>query len=394
MKNPEVSITPEVLSWARESIGYSIDDIVEKLKSKKVTAATVTAWERGSEQPTYTQLEKLADTYKRPIALFFLPKPPEEEELSAKLRSLPSDYQKSLPPAIRYLVRTASARQIDLADMYAGTPPGDIHNFRHRLGGVGNINLHDAKKLAVKVRRILDVPLTKQWGYKNSDEALKVWRQQLENLGIWVFKEAFHDDDYCGFCVHDENFPIIYINNSTPKNRQIFTLFHELGHLLAAHGGVDFRKKVEREFGGRYRQEEVFCNAFAGSLLVPDTDFSMSTAPDDEEIRACAAKYKVSREVILRRCLDKNLVTKDFYNERVDAWNSEWEQSTNNEQSKGGGGDYYANQVVYLGHKYLALAFKQYYQHRIDEYQLSDLLGGVKIRSLETLEEYMLKGIR
>ena len=75
-----IPVNPEVLRWARKTSGFGIDDVVDKLKRKKVTAKTVASWEKGTSSPTYTQLEKLAyDIYKRPLALFFFPDPPEEE---------------------------------------------------------------------------------------------------------------------------------------------------------------------------------------------------------------------------------------------------------------------------------------------------------------------------
>jgi len=42
---------------------------------------------------------------------------------------------------------------------------------------------------------------------------------------VFVFKDAFRAEDYCGFSLFDPVFPLIYVNNSMPKSRQIFTLF-------------------------------------------------------------------------------------------------------------------------------------------------------------------------
>jgi Zn-dependent peptidase ImmA (M78 family) len=42
---------------------------------------------------------------------------------------------------------------------------------------------------------------------------------------VFVFKDAFRAEDYCGFSLFDPVFPLIYVNNSMPKSWQIFTLF-------------------------------------------------------------------------------------------------------------------------------------------------------------------------
>ena len=373
MRMIEAKITPEVLTWARESQGHSIDEVVDKLK-KKITSETVKAWESGDKYPSYAQLKKLAGIYKRPIAIFFFPSPPEEPSIQKKFRSLPESYVKNLSPKIRYTIRKAEARQIDLDDLHGGIAPFDIQDFRNKIK---DIPRESPKELAKQVRKIIGVSLKEQFDFSKDDVALKCWRSKLENVGIWIFKDAF-DDDYCGFCLHDEHFPVIYLNNSMPKSRQIFSLFHELGHLLKGGNGIDFRDNI----GGEYEKEEVFCNAFAGSFLVPDEDFSILKEPSDEKIEEWAKKYHVSREVILRKCLDKGLIDNEFYNKKVKKWQAEWD---NRGSKTGVGGNYHYTQKAYLGDKYLKLSFKQYYQQRIDEYQLADYLR-VKIKAIPNLE--------
>ena len=279
-------------------------------------------------------------------------------------------------------------RQINLHDLHGEDYSTDIKIFKSKIE---DIPLNDAKKLATEVRKILDVPLNEQFGWKTEDDALKQWRNRLENVGIWIFKDAFQSEDYCGFCLYDKHFPLIYLNNSVPKQRQIFTIFHEVGHLLIAKGGVDFRNNAEHGLQGIYRQEEVFCNAFAGAFLVPDSDFPIAAVPSEKQISDCAKKYNVSREVILRKCLDRNLVTQEFYEEKVREWRENWKARKQSTTEEGGGGNYYATQKAYLGDKYLTLLFKQYYQQRIDESKLADYLG-VKVGSIQTLEGYMLGG--
>ena len=74
-KSLEVVVEPKVLLWARESIGLGVQEITKRLQ---VTENTLEKWESGQKKPTLTQIEKLAKIYKRPLAVFFLPKPPEE----------------------------------------------------------------------------------------------------------------------------------------------------------------------------------------------------------------------------------------------------------------------------------------------------------------------------
>src|SRR3546814_19407488 len=67
------------------------------------------------------------------------------------------------------------------------------------------------------VRRYLGVSLEQQCAWRDDETALKEWRAALQRVGVFVFKDAFRTDDFSGFCLYDEEFPIIYVNNSSAK---------------------------------------------------------------------------------------------------------------------------------------------------------------------------------
>ena len=77
-REPVAGIQPEIFRWARTTCGLSVADVAQMLKRP---SEEIEAWESGEEAPTYPQLEKLAyQIYKRPLAVFFLPPPSEEEK--------------------------------------------------------------------------------------------------------------------------------------------------------------------------------------------------------------------------------------------------------------------------------------------------------------------------
>ena len=398
-----ITTTPSVLKWARKTSGYSENEVIKHLNEKRVSISIFRQWELGQEQPSYSQLKKLATFYKRPIAVFFFPQPPQEESAQEKLRAVPETYTKSLTPKVIRLVKKAQIRQINLYEMYGDILPRDFQNF---TSSIGNINFSGIKTLAAQVREALGVSLKEQFQWKDIDRAFKEWRRKLENIGIWVFKESFGEKNYSGFCLYDEVLPIIYISTNSGKDkatgqsgkiakqRQIFTLFHELGHLLIGKGGIDFRDNVETKFIGSYKEEEVFCNAFAGEFLVPDESIDISDIPSDVEIYNYASQYKVSREVILRKYLNEKLVAQSFYDEKRKMWEQQWEDNENRKvesDDKKPIVSYYATQKSNLGDKYLEIAFQQYYRKNISEDQLADYLE-VKVKSLSGIEGNLLKG--
>jgi len=386
-----IPINPEVLRWARETSGFGIDDVVGKLKRKKVTAKTIASWEDGTTSPTYAQLEKLAyEIYKRPLALFFFPEPPEEETPAQSFRTLPQEEIDLLEPRLLYLVRQAKVMQENLKELFDGINPA-------RKSVCSNITINSSdtiSDIAKTVRDYLGVGLNEQYALTTNDKALKYWREVLEEHGVFIFKDAFKDEECSGFCLYDNVFPIIYINNSQAKIRQIFTLFHELAHLLFRTGGIDLRHDdfVQR-MKGPNKRIEVFCNRFAGEFLVPTRDIKprIHNLPiDNNLINQLAKKYSVSREVILRKCLDLNRITKAFYEKKVKEWDEERLERKSSGSNKNSP-TYYDVKKAYLGTHYIDIAFSRYYQNRISIGQLADYLG-MKEAHVRIFESYALHG--
>ncbi|MEA2046668.1 MAG: ImmA/IrrE family metallo-endopeptidase [Euryarchaeota archaeon] len=313
-----IPVNPDVLKWARETAGLSVDDVVRKMKRKRVTAETVLSWESGEDSPSYPQLERIAyKIYKRPLALFFFPEPPQEETPRQSFRTLPEYAIERLPERIRFLIRKARVMQLNLAELYDNANPASRHIVRD-LSFDPSVS---SEEMAATVRDYLGIDLSRQRRWNNSEEALKVWRDALEEHGVFIFKDAFRAEAFSGFCLYDEQFPIIYVNNSKPKNRQIFTLFHELAHLLFRTSGIDTPLDDYLDhLVGDSRRIEVLCNLFTGEFLVPRRDFEhriRGIAINDESIQELAETYNVSREVILRKPLDKKLVEQEVYEENV-----------------------------------------------------------------------------
>jgi Zn-dependent peptidase ImmA (M78 family)/transcriptional regulator with XRE-family HTH domain len=377
--NVKLPINPAILRWARESQNLLIEDVA--LKMNKPTYA-IEAWEKGDSSPTYVQLETLAYTvFKRPVAVFFFPEPPEEVTPKNSFRTLPESEVEELAPTFLCVFRQAQTMQINLEELTDGQNPAPkkmIEDLTFDIHG-------DIRKMVESVREYLGVSLAEQVAWADTEEALDGWRSAVEDKGIFVFKEAFRDNEISGFCLYDDEFPIIYINNSMPKTRQIFTLFHELTHLLFKTGGVDKQNDAFlRRIKGDNRKIEVLCNRFAGEFLVPKDDFDKIISGvqiNEQAVENLAKRYNVSREVILRKCLEKRLVDQAYYEEQSQRWIKEARERA----AERVGGNYYSNKATYLGESYLNLAFTSYYQKRFSPDQLAEYLG-VKVASIPGLE--------
>lgn len=377
MPKEQIPINPGLVTWARERAGLTLDEAAQTFKR-------IAEWERGESFPTYAQLEQLSDSFKLPIAVFFFPTPPNVPPIQETFRTLPDTEFVLLPSRIRLLLRKAKALQLNLFELTQGRNPAPRLITRD-LAFATNAAVG---RMAADVRAYLGVSIEQQTGWADDDVALKAWRRSLFDVGVFVFKDAFKYEEFSGFCLYDEVFPIIYANNSTSKTRQIFTLLHELAHLLFHTSGIDrITDAYMSRLTGEARQIEVLCNRFAAFFLVPEDALTAAMAgreASEATAQELAARFHVSRESIFRRFLDRALIDSERYEEAAERWAGQ-------RQGGGAGGDYYWTKLAYLGREYVALALSQFHQNRIDETQLAEYLD-TKPRNIGGLKQYFERG--
>jgi Zn-dependent peptidase ImmA (M78 family) len=375
MAREGIPINGDVITWARQRAGMSPDEAEKKFPK-------IAAYEAGDLLPSYPQLEAMATEFRIPVAVFFFPERPSVPPIQETFRTLPDSEFAQLPRRIQYLLRKAKAFQLGLSELTQGRNPAARLITRE----VEFTARMSPDTMAARVRSYLGVTLEQQSAWRDDDEALKQWRQTLFSVGIFVFKDAFREERFSGFSLYDEVFPIIYVNNSAAKTRQIFTLFHELGHLLFHTSGIDPQDHgyIDR-LAERSRNIEILCNRFAAQFLVPEKAFEAAFAgqrADERTAEILAARFHVSREFIFRKFLDRDLITQDDYILAARRWKEQKQEKP--------GGDSYWNKLSYLGRDYVALAFSQYHANSIDETQLGEYLD-MKPKNVGTLEEYFVR---
>ena len=384
---PVVGVQPSVIRWARESMGMSIEDVAHKLKK---SSEEVVAWEsEGGVSPTYSQLEDLAyKVFKRPLAVFFLPSPPDEIPPVREFRTLPDTDLQTLHADTYLQVRKAHAYQLTLKEIFNGSNPSGRQIWKQ-----APLSMQlSVEAQALTVRKALGISLEDQLAWKSDELALKRWREAVEAQGIFVFKAPFKQKDISGFCLLDTDLPLIYLNNSTTKTRQIFSLLHELAHLLINVSGIS---KFETSYVNRLpmaeRKIEQFCNKVAAEILIPSADFIQQIAgfPGDAEsvqdhlYANLANRYGVSREAVLRRLLDMGRVSQAFYEQKAKFWASQ--------KKAAGGGDWYASQNTYLSERFAREVIGRHYRNQISVEQASEFLG-IKAKNFSGLEQRILQG--
>lgn len=388
MTRVEALVKSELLVWGREDAGYTLEEAAKKLS---VSPERLSSWERGETKPTIIQLRKIARAYKRPLAVFFLSRPPKKFQAMHDFRRLPGQVAGHESPSLRYVIgRVRFRRQIAL-ELFESLGVEPV-----KFSGATSIN-DNPEEVAAYARDLLGIDFRQQEGWRSKYEALNAWRDSLEQHGILVFQvQDVPVEEMRGFSVSEAPLPAIAINMKDAVNGRIFTALHEFTHLMLREAGIcdlvegSVRPPAEQRV-------EVFCNHVAGAMLVPlavllrDSvvrEHGRQMGWSDFELQALAKKFSASREVILRRLLVAGRTSGDFYSMKVAQYQQEYEEY---EAKKSEG--FAPPATVALssaGSLFTGLVLESYHRENITSSDVAEYLD-VRLKHIPKIEESVLR---
>ena len=122
------------------------------------------AWEKGASQPSFNQVRKAAEIYKRPLAAFFLTTPPDEKRKPPDLRTIHSEDNKTLSPEALLVIRKARRIQEIAAALF--DEMGERPTFKYQRHTVED----DPSRLAAQVRTDLGLSIRDQVNAKTYED--------------------------------------------------------------------------------------------------------------------------------------------------------------------------------------------------------------------------------
>jgi Zn-dependent peptidase ImmA (M78 family) len=314
-KGTQVPINPDVLRWAIETSGYEYDELASRLD---LHIDILNNWTDGTIQPNFTKFNKLAKLLNRPTATFFLPTPPQSIIQQVDIHEAPnSDRNRLNKDEVRYLRESLRLQQLlswarkELGKGQAYIPKKEVSD--------------NAEALAYKERSRLGISISKQFLWSSSSEAFKAWREATEELGIFVFLLNMDNASCRGFSMWDSFAPLIAINTSWNLESGIFALFHQYGHLMTKSNSVCANYANTNSIGSD-DTEEIWCNSFAASLLMPwyalskflHEQFSWSPGKKIKglnEVESVASKFNVSHRAVALRLIDRKAADWSLYSQ-------------------------------------------------------------------------------
>jgi Zn-dependent peptidase ImmA (M78 family)/DNA-binding XRE family transcriptional regulator len=368
-----------MLVWARGCGEMVLEQAAEKLR---VEPQQLASWESGESNPTIPQLRHIANVYKKPIAAFYMTEPPQHFTLTQDFRRIAEAGVVPLSSELSYEVDDAHERREKAIDLYQELGldlPELAYSFERT---------QDREQAGKQVRQLLDISRDVQLHCYSEHDAFRMWKQGLEKFGILVFQALDVDtEEMRGFSIASLPLPVIDVNGKDAVTARTFTMMHEFMHILLRVGGLC--DLSESTGNAEKKSIEQFCNGVAGAALVPQ-EYLMLEEPvlgipkytdwPDIEINELAYKYKVSREVIMRRLLICDRITIDFYREKREQYRREFHQ-----KPSGGYPSPARNATRSLGDSFIRLVFEAYNVRKITLSDMSDYLG-VKTKHFRRIE--------
>ncbi len=347
-----------ILTWARETSNYSIEDAAHKLglTDSKVSSAAekLAAYENGEKEPSRSLLIRMSKRYHRPLLTFYLDQPPSIGDRGEDFRTLPYHFGEVGDTYVDVLIRDIKARQSTVRETLIDSDEENLLDF------IGKHNIDSGvERIVQTIRETLNISLDDYRNQPSHKEAFRLLRQHTEMAGIFVLLKgnlgSYHSNIevavFRGFALSDDIAPFIVINDRDAEAAWSFTLLHEMAHLILGKTGIsgDYaEKKIEK-----------ICNNVASEFMLPASEFErfQVSGHDFETLKSEISEYAYSQKLssthIAYRLFRRGDIDKSLWESLREYYKSKWNEMRNlikvKNSQKEGGPSYYTVKHYKLG---------------------------------------------
>ncbi len=351
-----VQARPDLLAWARKNSGREVDGIAKRLH---LTPEQYAAVEAGERPLTLAQLRLFAKLVKRPIAAFYLPSTPSNVTKPHDYRAASGTVGKEAMLSFRKAERV---QELSTADF----------NSNSELFSIHPTTSVPAARVASLARSALNLTEAQQLAFRGSDQFAEWVIGSLESLGVHVLLHAYSTDDSKAYTMPGEP-PVIVINRRDYATSRLFSILHELCHLLLRKPGM-----CDSIGAGGASDLETYCNRFAAEFILPTAWFDEylkayeeDELDDDETLARLAKTFSTSRDVVLLKLIQLGRVDKDAY----ERYRSRWDEEQRARKKPGGRTSIRATALRDNGGLFVSEVADAYSANRIGLVDAADLLG-------------------
>jgi len=341
-----VEVSPTMLRWAVSRAGWDHDTAVGRIPQ-------FDDWVEQRVLPTLKQLEEFAKKTYTPFGHLFLAEPPNERIPIPDMRTL-GDTEVERPSAnlldIIYLCQ-------DRQEWYRSYL---VDNGAAGLGVVGSATMNEEPyEVAERIRKLLQLDEESPLGNLSLQDSRRTLIDRIEELGVLVMvsgivgsntRRVLDPQEFRGFALVDAMAPLIFVNAADTLGAQVFTLVHELSHVLLGESALSDTSGVMLT----EKREEKWCNRVAAEVLVPASSLAARYQGDasPERLERLARFYSTSTLVVLNRLYDAGLLGWDEFRGKYSQERERIMVLLEGKSSKSTGGNYYNTAPMRLGRQF------------------------------------------
>ncbi len=373
------SVNTERIQWCAKDAGLSIEELAD---ATGVSFNKIRQVFGSKDTFNITEIKKIAKYFNRGLLFFFEKAPVKESKIrTAGFRTLAND-KPQLDPKVKGIIEQVERqREVFLS-------------IKEEIGDRELTEFQSPGALPSSVPEA--AAIVRDWLSIGSRMNFDSYRKAIEAREILVFRSNGYagawkipsESPVIGFSIYHQVYPIIFVRKQDSLERQLFTLIHELAHLLIHGGGL---LDDESDLNSHQAREKT-ANSFAGQLLVPNSfldEISIVNKPDSADefenwLRPLTRNWGVSFEVVLRRLLDSKFITKSDYRKY-----REWKKTIVYPKKEGGNRQYrYREPKHIFGDTYVATVLDALNSKTITLNRASSYLDNIKIRDIHKLQKF------
>jgi len=361
-----VTISPTILKAMREHKHIPEEVAATRLK---ISLDDYRAFESSEHEVSIAEANKIAGIYKRNWTLFLLKKAPGIPNFGQDNRT--ANNKKTALGYLTFEAVEEAKYTLDFIVSSAEDTTNNIPQFDRAS---------DPEVMAEKFREAIGVPADTNEKMPDAATTLNFWIERLGQIGINVSNYKLGEDDKVrAFSLFNQFKATIVLNSEETDKGKLFSLMHELGHILIRNTGVC---DLSRD------SIESFCNKFASHLLIPTARFielvqkyKVEDANADATSTSIARSLKVSKLAVLTRMLENDFIGSKCYDtlatEEYRIFNIRKQMLKKGREAKKTKPviNPYVVRKARIGSLFLNEIFDAYHQTRITPYEATRYLG-------------------
>lgn len=319
MSTVRVTLQPHMLSWALDSSGLPEAELLKRFPK-------LPQWRSGESRPTLNQARELAKLARIPFGRLLLDEPSGERTGVTDFRTVGNRAIHTVSADLRETIHANQNRLAWYSDFAAdeGIDPPKMF---------ASAAIEDSPaETAKRIRRLLGIETGR--ALPGSDKVGEL-AAAVEEGGILVARNSVVGNstarklkvsEFRGFTIEDGGYVLVFVNTADTKSAQLFSLAHELGHVVLGRAGISDHSE--------HADTERWCNKFAASFIAPAE--GVQRFYDDADlltsIGQLSRRFGLSREAMLWRLVELGLTSHDEASRVVGLL-----KAGSSEQKEGGG---------------------------------------------------------